>query len=122
GGVPQAVAARPTTFGGGLISPALLDALREQIDAHDLAGAMSTVRRYIQLGHEKRGLFAVIGLAAARTDATADQGHTLQIVHAAGEEYIAWPPSLADTSSEGFVRVALQAAIFGKRNSLLDNL
>ena len=122
GGVPQAVAARPTTFGGGLIAPALLDTLREQLDVQDLAGAMSTVRRYFQLGYEKRALFAVIGLAAARSDAAADQGHTLQIVHAAGEEFIAWPPALADTGIEGFVQVALRAAIFGKRNPLLGTL
>jgi hypothetical protein len=122
GGLPQAAAARPATLGGGLISSALLDTLREQLEAQDLAGAMSTVRRYFQLGHEKRPLFAVIGLAAARADAAADQGHTLQIVHAAGEEFMAWPPALADTSIEEFVHIALRAAIFGKRNSLLDNL
>jgi len=122
GGVTQAAAAHPSTLGGGLISPALLATLREQLDAQDLAGAMNTVRRYFQLGHEKRALFAVIGLAAARADAAADQGHTLQIVHAAGEEFIAWPSALADTSIEGFVHIALRAAIFGKRSSLLDNL
>lgn len=122
GGVSQAAAARPTTLGGGLISSALLDTLREQLDAQDLGGALSTVRRYFQLGHEKRALFAVIGLAAARVDAAADQGHTLQIVHAAGEECMAWPSALADSGIEEFVHVALRAAIFGKRNSLVDNL
>ncbi len=71
---------------------------------------------------EHKALFAVIALAAARVDAAADQGHTLQIVHASGEEFMAWPSALADTSIEEFVHVALRAAIFGKRNSLVDNL
>ena len=44
-------------------------------------------RRYLTLGHDPRALFGTIGLAAAWTDATADQGHTLQIVHAAAEEF-----------------------------------
>src|SRR5260370_31003661 len=92
GGLSQATDVRPTTLGGGLISSALLDALREQLDAQDLAGAQSTVRRYFPLGHEKRALFAVIALAAARVDAAADQGHTPQIMHAAGEEILGWAP------------------------------
>ena len=122
GGVSQAATARPTTFGGGLIPSALLDTLQEQLDAQDLAGALSTVRRYFQLGHEKRALFATLALAAARVDAAADQGHTLQIVHAAGEESLAWPSELADTSIEAFVHVALRAAIFGKRGALAASL
>ncbi len=122
GGVSQAAAARPTTFGGGLIPSALLDTLREQLEVQDLAGALSTVRRYFQLGHEKRALFAVIALAASRVDAAADQGHTLQIVHAAGEECMAWPSALAATGIEEFVQVALRAVIFGRRNSLVDDL
>src|SRR6266568_3381284 len=122
GGVSQAAAARPTTFGGGLIPSALLDTLREQLEVQDLAGALSTVRRYFQLGHEERALFAVIALAASRVDAAADQGHTLQIVHAAGEECMAWPSALAATGIEEFVQVALRAVIFGRRNPLIDDL
>jgi hypothetical protein len=43
-------------------------------------------------------------------------------VQAAGEEYLSWPTTLADTSIEGFVQVALRAATFAKRNTLVDNL
>lgn len=119
---PEATAARPTIFGGGLISSALLDTLQEQLHVQDFAGALTTVRRYLQLGHDERTLFAVIGLAAAQADAAADQGHTLQIVHSAGEEFMAWPSALTDTNINGFLRVALRAVTFAKRNSLATNM
>lgn len=119
---PEATAARPTIFGGGLISSALLDTLQEQLHVQDFAGALTTVRRYLQLGHDERTLFAVIGLAAAQADAAADQGHTLQIVHSAGEEFMAWPSALTDTNIDGFLRVALRAVTFAKRNSLAANV
>ena len=118
----QPASTRSPILGGGLIAPALLDTLSEQLAAQDLTGAFSTARRYIQLGHDARSLFAIIGLASARADASADQGHTMQIVQAAGEEYIGWPAALADTNIEGFVHVALRAAAFAQRNSLVDNL
>jgi len=122
GGAPQSTAAPSTIFGGGLISPALLDTLYEQLNVQDFTGALTTVRRYLQLGHDKRALFAVIGLAAAQADAAADQGHTLQIVHAAGEEFMLWPSILADTNIDGFLRIALRAVAFAKRNSLVSNM
>ncbi|MEO7020498.1 MAG: hypothetical protein ABI234_10145 [Ktedonobacteraceae bacterium] len=112
----QSTATRPTSAGGGMIAPALLGSLSTQIADQDISGAMSTVRRYIQLGHDMRALFGVIGLAAAHADAVADQGHTLQIVQAAGDEYLAWPSELAATNLEGFVLVALRAAALATRN------
>jgi hypothetical protein len=118
----EAVSMRSPILGGGLIGPALLDTLAEQLDAQDLAGAFSTARRYIQLGHDVHSLFAVIGLSSARADAVVDQGHTMQIVQAAGEEYIAWPTALSETNIEGFLHVALRAAAFAQRNSLVENL
>ena len=113
-----AKAARPGSAGGGLIAPALLESLSGQIEAQDLAGALASSRRYIQLGHDLHALFSVIGLGAAQADASADQGHALQIVLAAGDEYQAWPKELANTNIEGFLRVALRAAIQAKRNSV----
>ena len=118
----QTVSTRSPILGGGLIGPALLDTLAEQLDAQDLEGAFSTARRYIQLGHDVHSLFAVIGLSSARADAAADQGHTMQIVQAAGEEYTAWPTALSETNIEGFLHVALRAAAFAQRNSLVDHL
>lgn len=109
--------ARTPALGGGLFAPAILETLDEQLSAQDLAGAFATARRYIQLGYDTRALFATIALAAARVDAAADRGHTLQIVQAAGEEFMAWPRSLRETSAEGFVHTALRAVAFGPRNN-----
>src|SRR5260370_19822422 len=41
----QPAVAHPPILGGGLIAPALLDTLREQLDAQDLAAALSTGHR-----------------------------------------------------------------------------
>ena len=57
--------------------------------------------------------------AAGRFDAAADQGHSLQIVQAAGEEFMAWPAALADTHIDAFLHVAMRAAASGKRNNLV---
>ncbi len=108
-------ATRPVSAGGGMIAPALLENLNAQIAASDVSGAMSTARRYIQMGHDMHAFFAMIGLAAARADVAADQGHTLQIVQAAGDEYVAWPRELASTNIEGFLQVALRAVALAPR-------
>ncbi len=111
-----------TPLGGGLIASAMLDTLQEQLDGQDLDGAYITARRYMRLGNDPRALFATIGLVAAQTDAAADQGHTLQIVQAGGEEYMSWPSQLSSTGIDGFLRIALRAAAFGKRNTLVANV
>lgn len=111
-----------TALGGGLIAPALLETLSEQVDTQDFNGAVATARRYLRLGNDARALFATIGLLAARADAAADQGHTLQIVQAAGEEYMAWPVALADTDRDALLLVALRAATFARRNTLVNDL
>lgn len=108
--------AHHASAGGGLIAPALLESLHQQIIAQDITGALSISRRYFQLGHDAAALFSVIGLGAAQVDANADAGHTLQIVQAAGEEYMAWPKELAATNIEGFLLIALRAATQGQRS------
>lgn len=105
----KASAARSSIPGGGLIAPSLLETLNEQLNAQDLNGALATARRYLLLGHDTRAMFATIALAAAQADAASDAGHTLQITHAAGEEYMAWPAALRDTSIDGLLQVALRA-------------
>lgn len=104
-------AARSSILGGGLIAPSLLETLSEQLNAQDLNGALATARRYLLLSHDTRAMFAIIALAASQSDATSDAGHTLQITHAAGEEYMAWPASLRDTNIEGLLHAALRAVI-----------
>jgi len=95
--------------------------LSEQVDTQDLNGAIASARRYLRLGNDARALFATIGLLAARVDAAADQCHTLQIVQAASEEFMAWPVPLVDVDIDSFLVVALRAATFGSRNTLVEN-
>jgi len=118
GQTSQGTATRPGTVGGGLIASALLESLDEQIEAEDVAGALATARRYVQLGHDAPALISAIGLSAARADAAADQGHTLQIIQAAGHEYLSWPQELKTTSIDSFLHIALRAAALAKRNPL----
>lgn len=119
----QAMGTIPATpFGSGLISSAMLDSLKQQLLAQDLDGALAAARRYLRLGNDARALFATVGLVAAQADAAADQGHTLQIVQAAGEEYMAWPAALSRTSIDAFLNVALRAAAFARRNELVSDL
>ena len=111
-----------TPSGGGLIASSVLESLRQQLEAQDLNGAYATCRRYLRFSNDPRALFATIALVAAQADAAADKGHTLQIVQAAGEEYMAWPTALTDTSLDGFLHVALRAAAFAKRNKLVTDI
>ncbi len=105
-------------LGGGLLAPALLDTLTQQLLERDLDEAFGTARRYLRVGHDPRALFATVGLVASQADTTLDQGHTLQIVQAAGEEFMAWPRDLTGTSADGILHVALRAAAFPQRNIL----
>ncbi len=107
---------------GGLIAPALLETLSEQVEARDYNGAVATAQRYLRFDNDPRALFATIGLTAAWADAATDQGHTLQIAQAAGETYMAWPASLAGTNIDVLAHVALRAVTFAGRNALVDDL
>lgn len=108
-------ATRPGLAGGGLIAPALLESLSGQIAAQETAGAVATTHRYIQLGYDPHALFASIGLQAARAGQGAEQGQTLQLILAAGDEYLAWPADLAGTLAEGFLQIAVRAATRARR-------
>jgi hypothetical protein len=122
----QAAAAVPaaagTTVGGGLIAVSQLETLEDQIKAQDYAGAQSTANRYLKLGHDARALFGTLSLGAALNDHTHDQGRSLQIVLAAGEEYINWPRDLPGHPIQTLLQAALRAAIYGTRDELLAKL
>jgi hypothetical protein len=109
-------------MGGGLLAIALLETLGAQIKAQDIAAALNTAQRYLRLGHDPRALFGSIGLAAALIDATAEEGHTLQIVQAASDEFLNWPRALVHTNVEAFVQIALRAAITGQRDTIVAEL
>ncbi len=108
--------------GGGLIAVSQLETLEEQLKNQDVRGALTTAQRYLSLGHNARALFGTIGLNAALNDTTLDQGHSLQIVEAAGEDFVSWPRTLANVNIESFLHVALRAAAFGQRNSTISTL
>jgi hypothetical protein len=115
---PQAAATR----GGGFIGVTQLETLATQLRDHNLSGAQATAHRYLNLRYEPRALFGTIGLAAALTDPTTDGGHTLQIVQAASEEFLAWPRTLTDTNIEAFLYTALHATQHGQRDTLIETL
>ncbi len=115
-------ASSSAVLGGGLIAPAQLDTLRAQLQGHDASGALATARRYMKLNYDARALFAVIGLVAAQTNASLDQGYTLQIVQAAAEEFLGWPHTLGDTGIDIYLQVAIRAAAFGERDTVVANL
>ncbi len=114
--------ASTATGGGGFIAVNQLEALEDQLKNKDLHAATNTAQRYLTLGHDARALFGTIGLVAAQNDTTIDQGHSLQIVQAAGEEYITWPRDFKSTHIDVYLHVALRAAAFGKRDALISQL
>jgi hypothetical protein len=118
----QQVASTAAAGAGGFIAVSQLEALEDQLKNKDLHAANNTAQRYLTLGHDARALFGTIGLVAAQNDTTIDQGHSLQIVQAAGEEYTTWPHALKSTPIDVYLQVALRAAAFGKRDALVSQL
>ena len=95
---------------GGLIAASMLRTIEKQIDEGNTAGALSSARRYLQMGHPSRALAGVIGSVAATRDIVSNDAQSLQIlpvVAAAAEEYLTLPSAL---QSEG-QHVMLNAAI-----------
>jgi hypothetical protein len=89
-GVAPAAAIPASTPIGGLIAPAMLRSLEHQAASGDTTGALTTARRYIQLGHAPMSLAGVMGAAASRRDTRAVP-HALPLVAAAAEEYLNLP-------------------------------
>jgi hypothetical protein len=119
---PQQGSKHTGMMGGGLLAISLLETLETEIKAQDMAAATGTAQRYLKLGHDPRALFGTIGLTAALVDATTDQGHTLQVVQAASDEFINWPRTLVNTNVDIFVQIALRAAITGQRDPIMAEL
>jgi hypothetical protein len=118
----EVLVAAPSSVGGGLIAVSQLETLEKQLRDKDYTGALSTAERYLKLGHDVRALFGSISLGAAQNDHTVDQGRSLLIVLAAGEEYVNWPKDLPTTAIHTFLHAALRAAAYGKRDTLLAQL
>lgn len=118
----QQTVSKASTVGGGLIAASQLEVLASQIKAQDLPGAHTTAQRYLKIGHDPRALFGTVGLAAARMDAESVQGHSLQLVQAAAEEFLTWPKTLASIDTDILLQVALRAALFGEQDKVVSQL
>lgn len=118
----QPTVSKLSTVGGGLIAASQLETLSSQLKAHDLQGAHTTAHRYLKIGHDPRALFGTIGLAAARIDTESVQGHNLQLVQAAAEEFLAWPKTLVSIDIDVLLQVALRAALFGEQDKVVSQL
>jgi hypothetical protein len=116
----QPITPASSVAGGGLIAVSQLETLEAQLKNQDISGALTTAQRYLSLRHDARALFGTIGLGAALNDTSVDEGHSLQIVQAAGEDFTSWPKTLANVTIEPFLHVALRAAAFGQRNSAVS--
>ncbi len=84
--------------GGGLLPGAMLRTLEQQLAGGDASSALTTARRYIQMGHSARALAGIAGSVAATHDTTASDDYALYampLVAAAADEYLALPPALA---------------------------
>jgi hypothetical protein len=90
GGTPRQASPASTPLAGGLIAPALLRSLEQQLAAGDDQAALATARRYIQMSHAPRSLAGILGEAAARRDART-HAHALVVTAAAAEEYLTQP-------------------------------
>jgi len=120
--VQQQAVSKAPAVGGGLIAASLLETLASQLKAQNLRGAHASAQRYLKIGHDPRALFGTIGLTAALIDAESVQGHSLQIVQAAAEEFLAWPKTLATVDIDALLQVALRAALFGEQDTVVSRL
>ena len=105
-----------------MIAASQLETLASQLKARDLQGAHTTAQRYLKIGHEPRALFGTIGLTTALIDTESVQGHNLQIVQAAAEEFLAWPKTLATSDIDVLLQVALRAALLGEQDAVVSQL
>lgn len=111
---------------GGLIAASMLRTIEKQIDDGDTAGAVSTARRYLQMGHPSRALAGIIGSIAATRDAVSGDPHSLQIlpvVAAAAEEYLTLPKALEAGGQNPMLNAAIRlAAELGAEHRVADQV
>lgn len=111
---------------GGLIAASMLRTIEKQIGDGDTAGALSSARRYLQMGHPSRALAGIIGSVAATRDATASDPQSLQIlpvVAAAAEEYLTLPKALEAGGQNPMLNAAIRlAAELGAERRLADRV
>lgn len=98
---------------GGLIAASMLRTIEKQISDGDTVGALSTARRYLQMGHQSRALAGIIGSIAATRDAVSSDPqslHILPVVAAAAEEYLTLPKALEAGGQTPMLNAAIRLA------------
>jgi hypothetical protein len=109
-GALPAAASMPVS--GGLIGSTLIRTVEQSAMAGDAPGAIAAARRYMQLENTPRAFAGVVGLVAARTDASGagDHATVAQLVAAAAEEYLALHPALANGGQNALLTAGVRLA------------
>lgn len=110
--VVQGAGAAGALVAGGLIPGVVLRSLEQQVATNEVAGAIATARRYIQMGHPPTGLTGILATVAAQRDVTGDElaYHALPAVTAACEAYIMLPGVIADKGQNALLTAAIRLA------------
>ncbi len=114
--IPASAAALPAAasmpVSGGLIGSTLIRTVEQSAMAGDTPGALAAARRFMQMENTPRAFAGVIGLVAARTDASgaAATPTVTQLVAAAAEEYLALRPALASGGQNALLTAGVRLA------------
>ena len=99
--------------GGGLIPGAMLRTLEQQLVGGETSSALTTARRYMQIGHSARALAGIAGGVAAMHDTTAGDDYALyampQLAAAAGE-FLSMPAALAQNGQNALLSAMIRLA------------
>lgn len=110
---------------GGLIPGVVLRSLEQQVATNEVAGAIATARRYIQMGHPPTGLTGILATVAAQRDVTGEDAanHALPAVTAACEAYLMLPGAIADKGQNALLVAAIRLATeLRGANTLADHI
>lgn len=111
GGTPLP-AAPSMPVSGGLIGSTLIRTVEQSAMAGDVPGAIAAARRYMQLENTPRAFAGVVGLVAARADASGvgKTASVAQLVAAAAEEYLALHHTLANDGLNALLTAGVRLA------------
>jgi hypothetical protein len=105
-------AAASMPVSGGLIGSTLIRTVEQSAMAGDTPGAIAAARRFMQLENTPRAFAGVIGLVAARANASGagDTPTVAQMVAAAAEEYLALHPTQASGGQNALLTAGVRLA------------
>ena len=121
----QSTGAAGSLVAGGLIPGVVLRSVEQQVATNEVAGAIATARRYIQMGHPPTGLTGILATVAAQRDVTGDDAayHALPAVTAACEAYLMLPGAIADKGQNALLVAAIRLATeLRGANTLADRI